>query len=325
MKFNPARICAVLLFTCGLVLVSVSWGWCQPVKILTGYGGTSDGTTPGNTSGGTRFPPPPPPREYRPIVRPEPPPNVPAPGETATTPTPSPQSDYQPPYVRPTSPKPRPPVVAKPLPPPPEEEEVPRVRVLRKKRPRATVHRPKPRVVHLGHPHRGITHLTDAPPRLEFTDPSAGPVIAVPKLLGYSREQALEILRGVKLQIKPLAKKNPNLKAGIVFEQDPPPGALVPPYTLVTFTMAETVPGKGWLWAAILGALLILLAGGYHLAKHLWRPTIRITPKTDMGFQQFAFEPSGSGHFNPDVGLKLWMDPGTQRIEKTGLLLEEDQ
>jgi hypothetical protein len=315
MEFNPARICAVFLIICSFTLVDVSWSWSETRDYNPNLGRTPETTQP------PRLP------HYLDLRPPPPPPKVgefPKPGETVTTPTPSPQSDYRTPYVPPQRPKITRPVV-KTQPTFTEEAEEPPVRVRRKKKPQAKVPPPKPRVVHLGHPHREITPFTTAPPRLEVTDPSAGPLVEVPRLMGYSKEQALERLGGVKLQIKPLAKQNPNLKAGIIFEQDPPPGALVPPYTLVTFTMAETVPGKGWLWAALLGMLLILLASGYHLAKHLWRPTIRITPKTDMGFQQFAFEASGSGHLDPDVGLKLWMDPGAQRIETTGLLIKEDQ
>jgi hypothetical protein len=150
--------------------------------------------------------------------------------------------------------------------------------------------------------------------------------VKVPNFAGKNREWARAILTEAGLREGELITRKVARESGIVIEQDPDPGALVPPGTRVKLIMsAKKAP---WPWAAILVGLLAVLGGGYYGVKRLLRTwllrAIQVRPKTDMGTQHFALD--APLHLDMEVRLKPVIDPGQQDLKAADpLVLEEGE
>jgi beta-lactam-binding protein with PASTA domain len=171
-------------------------------------------------------------------------------------------------------------------------------------------------------------------PRAPEKPPLPQPIrkVPVPSLVGKNREWGRNILIDQGLQEGEVITRQADLESGIIIDQDPEPGTLVPPGTRVTLVVSfresvtEKKPHRSW--GAILVGLLAVLGGGYYGVKRLIRTwllrAIQIRPKTDMGTQHFALD--APLHLDVEVRLKPVIDPGQQNLKAAGpLVLEEEE
>lgn len=158
--------------------------------------------------------------------------------------------------------------------------------------------------------------------------------VRVPSLVGEKRERAREMLTDARLQEGEVITQKAYLESGTIIAQTPKPGALVPPGTPVTLTVAiaetvvETNKASYRLWLAILAGLLAVLGGGYYGVRKLMRTwllrAIQVRPKTDMGTQHLALD--APLQLELEVRLKPCMDRGQQDLKADGpLVLEEGE
>ncbi|MEW6427138.1 MAG: PASTA domain-containing protein [Thermodesulfobacteriota bacterium] len=157
----------------------------------------------------------------------------------------------------------------------------------------------------------------------------AAELIAVPNLLGATREQAYATLSDSGLAVGGVSERIADREPGTIVDQHPGPGNLAAGHTPVDLVIARR-PALALTWKHGVGALFLVFYAGYRLAmrrKARGREggpaarAVAVRPHPDPGRQEM--DPAGGGIAGPLLHLRPRRDSGEQRLECDGELVEK--
>jgi beta-lactam-binding protein with PASTA domain len=150
----------------------------------------------------------------------------------------------------------------------------------------------------------------------------------VPDVTGLLLDDAIRVLEGRQLVPAVVEKRESDLDAGRVLEQDPAGGTMAVSGDVVRIVVSEA--GRTIPWGGIIGVFAAAGGAGLALLRTMKRRRgklgpdagLEIVPRAEMGVQEVRFDREKRGP-EWEIALQPLPDPGEQVIEVDGPLIAE--